>query len=443
MKSLVITSDCQTEQWLNTFTDLYRKNILTDVTLVCDDKVKLYAHKIVLCAGSSLFRDFLVNNSHSHPLLFLKGVKQHQLIPLLQFLYYGEVKIAQDKLNDLLRTAQELEVLGLSDDTSIGHDIEKDEISKKPIEEIVTSKNNFQNMDTVMMESDSSNQTFSHDQHDINRISQNSLTRQLALLHQNNAPSSEIRKSYFEGSESNEKISREIETTHENHVESHGESFPSNKEIYNCLMCDFKGISHKSLERHKSMMHKNQEEQQFSLMKEQLKSEIIEGTNYVCDHCEFKGINIEALNRHNQMMHKDQVNTDPLKQSTDENKETDFDEIKRMQLECSSCNFRLQSATEARRHMKSYHNDPTIKVKCLVCALSYTLNSIKKHYYSVHSNQRLKCDLRNFETNRLDSLKGHKLVIHESKYKYECQLCNFRAMKPGALSTHHSYKHSS
>ena len=116
MKGLVLTSDNHSNQLLQTFTDLYRNNILTDVTIVCDDKVKLFAHKIVLCAGSSFFRDFFVSNAHDKPLLFLKGVKQQYLQPLLQFMYNGETTISEDILNDLLRVANELEILGLKDE---------------------------------------------------------------------------------------------------------------------------------------------------------------------------------------------------------------------------------------------------------------------------------------------------------------------------------------
>ena len=441
MKSLVVTSDNQSEQWLTTFTDLYRNNILTDVTLICDDRVKINAHKIVLCAGSSLFRDFLVNNTHSHPLLFLKGVKQDQLKPLLQFLYHGQVKIAQDDLNDLLRIAQELEVLGLSDDTSIGHDAERKKMEQA--EEKISTEKSFRNMRTDKMKSDSNNPNFSCNKCNFKGISQNSLSRHIALLHKNND---------FEAN-------------------------PSEKELYYCLLCEFKGISPQSLEKHKSIMHNNENEEQFSQMKEQLSPideqislikeqlspteeqlppmkeqlelEFLGTENYDCEHCEFKGISVESLKHHNQMLHdKEQSNEggvfDPLTESSAINKETEFNKnSSEMQLECSSCSLKLQSTREARRHMKSDHDDQTIKVRCLLCTSIMSIDSIKPHYYSIHANQRFKCDLCNFDTNRLDSLKGHKLVIHENKYKYECQLCNFRANKPGLLYTHHLKQHSS
>ena len=99
-KGVVLTSETHSKQFRDTFIGFFKSNVLTDVTLICDDKVRIEAHKLVLCAGSSFFRDFLVyNNANSHPMIFLKGVKQQELQPLVQFLYNGETTVPQeDKL---------------------------------------------------------------------------------------------------------------------------------------------------------------------------------------------------------------------------------------------------------------------------------------------------------------------------------------------------------
>ena len=115
MKGLVLTSDDFANQIVQTCSELYRNNLLTDVTLVCDDKVKIFAHKIVLSAGSSFFRDFFVTNVHEKPLLYLKGIRQQHLLPLLQFMYNGEATIYEDILNEVLAAAQDLEIVGLKD----------------------------------------------------------------------------------------------------------------------------------------------------------------------------------------------------------------------------------------------------------------------------------------------------------------------------------------
>ena len=93
MNGIVLTSDDFGNQIVQTCSELFRNNLLTDVTIVCDDKVKILAHKIVLSAGSSFFRDFFVANVHDKPLLYLKGIRQQHLLPLLHFMYNGEATI--------------------------------------------------------------------------------------------------------------------------------------------------------------------------------------------------------------------------------------------------------------------------------------------------------------------------------------------------------------
>ena len=116
MRGLVLSSDTHSAQLLETFSDLLRNNVLTDVTLVCEDRYRVEAHKIVLCAGSSMFRDFFTHNSHPHPMLYLKGVKQIHLLPLMQFLYNGKTEIPEDFINELLDVAKDLSIKGLEEE---------------------------------------------------------------------------------------------------------------------------------------------------------------------------------------------------------------------------------------------------------------------------------------------------------------------------------------
>ena len=84
-----------------------------DVTLACDDE-QIEAHKVILSACSPFFRRILRKNSHAHPLLYLKGVKFNDLQSVLNFMYHGEVNVAQEELNSFLSVAEELHVKGLT-----------------------------------------------------------------------------------------------------------------------------------------------------------------------------------------------------------------------------------------------------------------------------------------------------------------------------------------
>ena len=51
---------------------------------------------------------------HQHPLVYLKGVKNKELHAVLNFMYQGEVNVAQEELNSFLAVAEDLRVRGLS-----------------------------------------------------------------------------------------------------------------------------------------------------------------------------------------------------------------------------------------------------------------------------------------------------------------------------------------
>ena len=93
-----------------------------DVTLVCDDENFIEAHKVILSACSPFFRNILRRNSHQHPLLYLKGVKYRELLAVLNFMYMGEVSVAQEELNVFLSVAEDLRVKGLTQNNKIPPD---------------------------------------------------------------------------------------------------------------------------------------------------------------------------------------------------------------------------------------------------------------------------------------------------------------------------------
>ena len=90
-----------------------------DVTLCCDNGTDLVqAHKVILAACSPLFRKILAHQKNQqNPLLYLKGIRLKELQAVLNFMYHGEVNVAQDSLNNFLAVAEELVVKGLTTDS--------------------------------------------------------------------------------------------------------------------------------------------------------------------------------------------------------------------------------------------------------------------------------------------------------------------------------------
>lgn len=103
------------------FRELRAESDFFDVTLGCDEsngKV-LQAHKVILSACSSFFKRMLKEQMTStgltsSPYVYLRGVKFSDLSSILDFMYQGEVNVAQNELNSFLAVAEDLQVKGLT-----------------------------------------------------------------------------------------------------------------------------------------------------------------------------------------------------------------------------------------------------------------------------------------------------------------------------------------
>ena len=105
-------NDYQTN-WNKALNDMRTDTDLADVTLISDDKVEFSAHRILLSSCSEMFRFIFKRNINSNHLLFLGGVNSINLGFILDYIYYGEVNIFQEQLDDFLDSAEKLEIEGL------------------------------------------------------------------------------------------------------------------------------------------------------------------------------------------------------------------------------------------------------------------------------------------------------------------------------------------
>ena len=97
------------------FKSLRGDNDFTDVTLACEDGKVLEAHKVILAEFSPFFRNVLKMNKHPHPFIYLKGVQMRELASVVDFLYFGEVRVLEEDLEAFLALAAELQLKVLDD----------------------------------------------------------------------------------------------------------------------------------------------------------------------------------------------------------------------------------------------------------------------------------------------------------------------------------------
>ena len=100
------------------YQELRKNGDFSDVTLVCEEDQQTKCHRIILCASSPFFNTVLKSNKHSHPLIYMRGMKVKDLAAVLDFIYTGEANIYQEDLDGFLSLARELQLKGLekSDD---------------------------------------------------------------------------------------------------------------------------------------------------------------------------------------------------------------------------------------------------------------------------------------------------------------------------------------
>ncbi|KAG8179871.1 hypothetical protein JTE90_007051 [Oedothorax gibbosus] len=102
---------------MDVFKNLLSTESMVDVTLACDG-LSLKAHKMVLSACSPFFQSLFLENPCKHPIVILKDMRYTELKAIIEFMYHGEVNVAQDQLSALMKTAETLRVKGLAEVTN-------------------------------------------------------------------------------------------------------------------------------------------------------------------------------------------------------------------------------------------------------------------------------------------------------------------------------------
>lgn len=117
---------------MDVFKNLLSTEAMVDVTLACDG-LSLKAHKIVLSACSPFFQSLFLENPCKHPIVILKDMKYTELKAIIEFMYHGEVNVAQDQLSALMKTAETLRVKGLAEVTNEKNTSSSDEPSHRSV----------------------------------------------------------------------------------------------------------------------------------------------------------------------------------------------------------------------------------------------------------------------------------------------------------------------
>lgn len=142
--------------------------------------------------------------------------------------------------------------------------------------------------------------------------------------------------------------------------------------------------------------------------------------------CDFKNCgksfrSVVALNSHKRKIHFRELNLKPL--------------VNDQAFMCQLCGQFLKSIQVYESHMRIHRNEKPFK--CTDCDKTFTDKSTLTKHYRVHQNIRPhKCDQcpLTFKTN--SALRVHKISIHDTEMKYECQICGKRTKMKYNLTMH-------
>ena len=283
---------------------------LTDVTLVCDDRRKFKAHKIVLSACSPVFKDIIHDLPLNDSVIYLRGVQHQEIESIIEFMYLGEATFQQERMNEFLSVAKNLEIKEISKST---------EYSSTDQEIGVESENNFQAKSNVKSD-EIENIIESRSYQDYEDEKLDAFPSQYencveTIKEKNTGLKTKYEYGKIKEHEKNGKYSKECPECHKvfsqkYHVKIHYNSV--HKHItFDCDQCGYRATQKASLKTHIRSIH--------------------EGKKYPCNQCEYQATRLDNLNVHIEAKHEN------------------------IKYTCEYCNYQLNSKVSLYCHIRSKH----------------------------------------------------------------------------------------
>jgi hypothetical protein len=305
----------------SSISDVFTENTFSDVTLVSDDLVQFEAHKCILSASSPVLKTLLLNNPHSHPLIYLRGVKQQELESILQFIYLGEARFYEGNMDRFMEAAKDLQIKQLaecfmtagnpflkgdkyadadnmssmSSDQDILTNIVKeheDDTEDDNVEEIPKV-----NIMTYNTGGESRSQLYKCEECEAVFKSKNGLLRHTSSKHEGivyscnrceyQATRPDELKTHQQFKHEGVKYSCnqcEYQATRQSHLKSHQQSKHEGVQ-YSCNQCEYQATRKSQLKTHQQSKH--------------------EGVTYSCNQCEYQAGDKSTLRKHQQSKHED------------------------------------------------------------------------------------------------------------------------------------------
>ena len=325
------------------FGDMMTSSEFADVTLVTDDKQQIRAHRNILSACSPVFKNILqLDSKNANPVIYLRGIQHLEMKSIMQFIYLGEARFHEERMNEFLMVSKNLEIKELSTGIELND------------QAALNEESNENNVDDDVDEDFA--QTLNEDgenfEHQTHTTSTKPITR------------------------TNKSVKR-----------TGGSKYPCNK-------CDYQATHQSNLTRHIQSKHEgvkyacNQCDQQFTqqcALTTHIQS-IHEGVKYACNQCDYRATQQTHLAKHIKSVHEGvkypckQCNQQFTAQSTvTRHIQSAHEGVK---YACNQCDYQATQQGNLTSHIESQHK--SIKYACSQCDYQGSKDGlrfhVKKHY---------------------------------------------------------------
>ena len=356
---------------LSSRAELYMTGDFSDVTLVSDDFIQFKCHKTVIASSSVVLRNLLQLNNEQHPMVFLKGMKQHELKSVLEYLYLGNVSIESE---NILALREALNHLQIENDNKLGvvksmnkldflsSNIMDEKEPKHIIPPSTSTGLSFLNKN-IDIEMDNVEKDSKLDESYVDEETQNSLKIHKELLKENNRPYDECSPEQNDP-DKDENVEYTSDLLEENTTTFSNKTFNevSEQEQDN-------GPNTKRLTKKKSNQYRKPE------------------SPAECEVCAAKFTTRRSMQRHNKIVHELQTE------------------------DCDLCGKNFKGKDALRNHKNAVHDKK--RYQCAKCDKDFGAAYLKKHILDVHTP---KCDYCKLTFETIDQFHEHIRVEHVNKF---------------------------
>ena len=302
----------------NTVFDLLADDTFSDVTLISDDNKPFKAHKVILAAISTVFRNMLMTTSTGlSAVIILNGVESSELESLIEFIYQGKTNIPEESLQQFLNIAKTFDISGLYEEQSS----EEDPTEGNTVD--------FKGKDEHKIELDV-------DVKDGVVISENLFTCEICPYTAMKIVKLRKHMKITHGEARFFCDLCDFKTTRKEMLKAHKLSGKHQQNVLFCEKCDFKSQLQSDLDTHvNSHKYPCNECSYNGTRKSHLKRHIEGqhlGIKYKCNYCEYSGKTLAYLKVHEQSMHGN------------------------ISYSCENCSFNSKHPSAFRRHMLMIHS---------------------------------------------------------------------------------------